>query len=62
MMMMNSEIRELAFTRAPTNKIRAAALAGGMRSLVEDGKLKMFEGITTMEEVARNAQVESSFA
>jgi type IV pilus assembly protein PilB len=62
MMLMNSEIRELAFTRAPTNKIRAAALAGGMRALVEDGKLKMFEGITTMEEIARNAQVESSFA
>ncbi|MBN1765794.1 MAG: Flp pilus assembly complex ATPase component TadA [Sedimentisphaerales bacterium] len=58
MMLMNSEIRELAFTRAPTNKIRAAAIASGMRTLVEDGKLKTLEGITTINEVSRHAQVE----
>jgi len=62
MMMMNSEIRELAFNRAPTNKIRVAALASGMRSLMEDGKRKIFEGTTTPQEVARHAQVEGTVA
>jgi type IV pilus assembly protein PilB len=56
-MMLNSQIRELAFKRSPTNEIRRAALAAGMRSLVEDGKQKVLEGITTIDEVARHAQV-----
>jgi len=60
MMPMNSEIRELAFKRAPTNQIRAAAIAGGMRTLLEDGKNKILEGITTLKEVARMAQTEES--
>ena len=58
MMLMNAEIRNMAFQRAPTNKIRKAAIANGMRSLMEDGKQKIFEGITTLEEVARVAQAE----
>ena len=58
MMMLNAEIRELAFNRAPTNKIRSAALANGMVSLLEDGKRKIFLGTTTMEEVSRFAQAE----
>ncbi len=58
MMMMNTEIRELAFKRAPTNQIRKAALSGGMRSLMEDGKLKVQQGITSVQEVARVAQAE----
>ena len=60
MMMMNAQIRELAFTRAPLNRIRAAAIANGMKGLFEDGKYKVFEGITTLEEVARVAQADSS--
>ncbi len=58
MMHLNSEIRELAFNRAPTNKIRKAALAGGMKSLLEDGKLKILNGTTTAEEIVKVAQVE----
>ncbi|MBN1844731.1 MAG: Flp pilus assembly complex ATPase component TadA [Sedimentisphaerales bacterium] len=58
MMLMNTEIREMAFRREPTNKIRAAAVASGMRRLIEDGKLKILEGITTLAEVARVAQAE----
>ena len=58
LMIMNSEIRELAFNRAPVNKIRKAALAGGMRDLLGDGKLKILEGKTTLEEVSKIAQVE----
>jgi len=56
LMEMNSELRELAFTRAPTNKLRQAAKAGGMKTLSEDGRLKILDGITTPEEVVRIAQ------
>ncbi|HVT88240.1 MAG TPA: ATPase, T2SS/T4P/T4SS family [Tepidisphaeraceae bacterium] len=58
MMQMNNEIRTLAFDRAPTNKIRKAALASGMKSLLMDGRLKVLNGITTAEEVVKVAQVE----
>jgi len=58
MMVMNNEIRTLAFERAPTNKIRKAALAGGMKSLLQDGRLKVLNGVTTAEEVVKVAQVE----
>src|SRR5205085_66522 len=34
MMVMNNELRTLAFERAATNKIRKAALAGGMKSMI----------------------------
>lgn len=58
MLEMNTELRELAFKRAPTTELRKAAKAGGMRGLTQDGKLKIFKGITTAEEVARIAQAE----
>jgi type IV pilus assembly protein PilB len=58
LMPMTSEIRTLAFERAPTNKIRKAALAGGMKSLLADGRLKVLSGITTAEEVVKVAQME----
>ncbi len=57
-MLMNSEIRELAFKRAATSHMRKAAIAGGMRTLDNDGKLKALHGATSAEEVARVAQVE----
>ena len=58
LMLMNSEIRDLAFARAPTNKIRKAALAGGMKSLLADGKIKVLNGVTTAEEIVKVTQVE----
>jgi type IV pilus assembly protein PilB len=58
LMLMNNELRALAFERAPTNKIRKAALAGGMKSLLADGRLKVLAGITTAEEIAKVAQIE----
>jgi len=59
MIELNSEIRELAFEKAPTTKLRKACVANGMRPLMEDGKIKIFNGITTPEEVARIAQTET---
>ncbi len=57
MMMMNPEIRDLAFHRAPVVQIRNAALKAGMLPLVHDGKLKVLKGMTTADEIARVAQV-----
>ena len=57
---MNNEIRTLAFERAPTNKIRKAALASGMKSLLADGRLKVLNGVTTAEEIVKVAQVEGN--
>ncbi len=56
-MHMNNEIRELAFKVSSVSTLRNAALASGMRSLLEDGKLKILKGVTTPEEIARVAQV-----
>jgi type IV pilus assembly protein PilB len=59
MVELNSEIRELAFSKAPTMEIRKACVASGMRTLMEDGKIKIFNGTTTPQEVAEIAQTEA---
>jgi len=58
MMIMNAEIRDLAFKRAPSSRIRKAAIAAGMKELVEDGRTKVLNGTTTPEEIARVSQAE----
>ncbi|HSW47403.1 MAG TPA: ATPase, T2SS/T4P/T4SS family [Phycisphaerae bacterium] len=58
MMTMNNTLRELAFNRASTSEFRRAAKASGMKSLLQDGKLKILRGVTTLGEVARHAQAE----
>jgi type IV pilus assembly protein PilB len=58
MVEMNSELRELAFTKAPVTELKKVAKASGMRTLMEDGKIKIFKGTTTPEEVARITQAE----
>jgi len=60
LMVMNNSLRELTFNVAPTNELRKAALATGMKSLLEDGKDKIQAGITTLEEVARLTQSEEN--
>jgi type IV pilus assembly protein PilB len=62
MMLMTNEVRELAFKRAPTNVIRKAARASGMKSLLDDGKVKILNGITTPEEISRVTQAEGIVA
>ncbi|WP_432800258.1 GspE/PulE family protein [Poriferisphaera sp. WC338] len=57
-MVMNSELRDLAFNRAPVSKIREVAMASGMRNLLGDGRLKILEGKTTLEEISRITQIE----
>jgi type IV pilus assembly protein PilB len=55
---MSTELRELAFARSSASELRKAAKAGGMKSLLEDGKDKVFKGITTPAEVAQHSQAE----
>jgi type IV pilus assembly protein PilB len=57
---MNNEIRELAFSKAPTTELRKAAKASGMRTLMQDGLLKIFKGTTTPAEVVRITQTEGA--
>jgi type IV pilus assembly protein PilB len=56
LMMMSSKVRELAFAGASTQDIRKAAVAQGMRSLYQDGILKVLKGQTTLEEIFRVAK------
>ena len=62
MMMMTTEIRELAFSRASSTQIRKAARASGMKSLLDDAKIKIINGITTAREIARVTQAEGIMA
>ncbi|MFC1766216.1 GspE/PulE family protein [Planctomycetota bacterium] len=59
MLELNSKIRELAFRKATTSELREAARASGMRTLMEDGRIKVYDGTTTAEEVSRLAQSEN---
>ena len=60
MMTLNTHIRELAFKLAPLEELRKAVIANGMRTLVEDGKIKIMQGVTSPAEIARVTQTEDS--
>ena len=60
MLEMNNQLRELAFAKAPASELRKTAQASGMRTLLDDGKVKIFKGITTPEEVAKISQTEEA--
>jgi type IV pilus assembly protein PilB len=55
---LNNQIRELAFKKASTSELRRACIASGMRTLMEDGKIKVFNGVSTPKEIATIAQTE----
>jgi type II secretory ATPase GspE/PulE/Tfp pilus assembly ATPase PilB-like protein len=59
-MVMNMELRELAFKHRPLSEIRQAARLLGMRTLVEDGLIKVMRGMTTLEEVLGMASKEAA--
>ena len=58
MLEMNNEVRELAFARAPASELRKAAVNSGMKTLLEDGRRKVFRGMTTPAEISRVSQAE----
>ncbi len=59
MMRMTSVIRELTFAQAPTQELRRKARTGsGMRTLLDDGILKVLRGSTTLDEVLSTCHAE----
>ena len=58
MLQMTTELREMAFAHATVAEMRKVAVRSGMRSLLQDGKLKILSGVTTMAEIARFAQAD----
>jgi type II secretory ATPase GspE/PulE/Tfp pilus assembly ATPase PilB-like protein len=47
----NNEIRQLILKNASTDQVREAARRAGMRTLSEDGRRVVEEGLSTIEEV-----------
>ena len=58
LLLVNESIRELILKHASADVIKAAAVAKGMRTLRDDGWLKVREGVTTVAEVLRVTQDE----
>jgi len=56
LMELDSTIRELAFNRGTLGDIRRAARSTGMRMLLEDGRIKIRNGVTTPAELVRITQ------
>src|SRR5688572_13755790 len=52
LMEMNSVMRDMVFKKEPVQKIKEQARLSGMVTLLEDGVRKIFDGITSLEEVA----------
>jgi type IV pilus assembly protein PilB len=53
LLVMTEELAQLAVTKAPREDVERAAMAGGMRTLWDDGVTKVASGLTTIEELAR---------
>jgi general secretion pathway protein E len=51
LLMMNDEVRTLALKNADATQIKRAGIKNGMRTLRQDGALKVLAGMTTIEEV-----------
>jgi type IV pilus assembly protein PilB len=58
MMRMNGTLRELTFAQAPSQEIRRKARAGGMKTLLDDGVVKILRGVTTFDEVLSTCHAE----
>ncbi len=53
LLMIDGEVKDLIYSRAPAGEIQSRAVQSGMRLLIEDGMEKVKKGITTVEEVIR---------
>ncbi len=56
LLVVNDEVRALIVKSVEASIIKRKAVEYGMRTLVEDGAIKILEGVTTVEEVFRVAQ------
>jgi type IV pilus assembly protein PilB len=57
-MRFNDEIRDLIMNQASTGILRAAAQKAGMRLLRDNGLLAIYNGITTIDEIAKETMME----
>ena len=55
-MPLSSKIRQFIFEQKSSTDIRKVAIAEGMKTMYQDGLLKVCRGITTLEEVYRVAK------
>jgi type II secretory ATPase GspE/PulE/Tfp pilus assembly ATPase PilB-like protein len=60
LMAINDDIRKLTVGKSDSNSIRKKALENGMRSLRDDGWLKVRQGISSISEVLRVTQEDAS--
>ena len=60
LILITDAIRPLIVERSSSNVIKAEALRAGMRTLRDDGWVKVLEGITTVEEVLRVSEVDET--
>lgn len=58
LMVVNDEIRSLVLRKADGNTIKKAAVAGGMKTFRDHGIEKVLAGITTLEELLSNTQLD----
>ncbi len=56
LMIVTSKIREQIFKHVSSTEIQRVAVAQGMKTLYQDGIIKVCRGVTTLEEVYRNAK------
>lgn len=56
LMLVNSKIREMIFKNVSSVEIRKQAISNGMKTLYVDGIHKVMKGVTTLEEVLREAK------
>ena len=56
-MRLNTKLRELIIAKKSTEVLRASARENGMHMLRDAGLLKVYDGITTIEEVARETMI-----
>ena len=58
LMVTTNEIRQLATTASPVGRSCKPSLKDGMRSLRGDAWLKVLRGVSTVDEVAKNAKAD----
>jgi len=54
----NDDLRNLIMNHASTNVLRAAAQKAGMKLLRDNGLAALYDGITTIDEVAKETIAE----
>ncbi|OHB60783.1 MAG: pilus assembly protein PilB [Planctomycetes bacterium RBG_13_50_24] len=57
-MVFNDEIRDLIMNHASTNVLRSAGRKAGMRLLRDNGLAAIYDGITTIDEIAKETMME----